>query len=281
MKAFWTWTRTLGGVAILGLLFWRVGSGPFLDGVRGIDASALVTAFAFGVVTTVCCAWRWSLISAGFGVRMPLREAIASCYQSQFLNMTLPGGVLGDVHRAVRHGVGPVVIERVAGAIVQVALAVAVLLVLPSPVRPAMPFVALGVVVFGAVLLHTARRDIREAVLGNGTWVGVILSTAIVLGGHLATFLLAARTAGTDAPLTLLVPLLLLALFAMVVPLNVAGWGPREGVAAWAFAAAGLTTAQGVTSAVTYGVLVFFASLPGAGVLLVRWLSRVPEAVRG
>jgi len=48
----------------------------------------------------------------------------------------------------------------------------------------------------------------------------------------------------------------------------VAGWGPREGVAAWAFAAAGLGAAQGVATAVVYGVLVFVASLPGAVVLL-------------
>ena len=37
---------------------------------------------------------------------------------------------------------------------------------------------------------------------------------------------------------------------AMRIPLNVAGWGPREGVAAWAFAAAGLGAAQGSTAAV-------------------------------
>ena len=33
------------------------------------------------------------------------------------------------------------------------------------------------------------------------------------------------------------------------VPLSVAGWGPREGVAAWAFAASGLGATAGVTAA--------------------------------
>ena len=32
-------------------------------------------------------------------------DAVAAYYRSQFLNVTLPGGVVGDVHRAVRHGV--------------------------------------------------------------------------------------------------------------------------------------------------------------------------------
>jgi hypothetical protein len=54
----------------------------------------------------------------------------------------------------------------------------------------------------------------------------------------------------------------------MALPLSIGGWGPREGVAAWAFAAAGLTAAAGVTTAVIYGVLALVATLPGA-VLLV------------
>ena len=40
----------------------------------------------------------------GLGVEVPLRDAVAAYYRSQFLNATLPGGVVGDVHRAVRHG---------------------------------------------------------------------------------------------------------------------------------------------------------------------------------
>jgi glycosyltransferase 2 family protein len=63
----------------------------------------------------------------------------------------------------------------------------------------------------------------------------------------------------------------MLALLAMVLP-SVAGWGPREGVTAWVFSAAGLGADRGAAAAVTYGVLVLAASLPGAVVLLVGWL---------
>jgi bacteriorhodopsin len=48
------------------------------------------------------------------------------------------------------------------------------------------------------------------------------------------------------------------------IPFNLAGWGPREGAAAWAFSAAGLGAATGATVAVTYGVLALVATLPGA-----------------
>jgi hypothetical protein len=67
--------------------------------------------------------------------------------------------------------------------------------------------------------------------------------------------------------------LAVLVLLAMSLPISVAGWGPREGMAAWAFAAVGLTAAAGVATAVTYGVLVLFASLPGTVVLLADWLA--------
>jgi uncharacterized membrane protein YbhN (UPF0104 family) len=295
-RRLWAWARVLGGVGILALLVWRVGTGPFLDGVRGVNGTALALAFAIGVVTTVCAAWRWSLIAAGLGVRLPVLDAVTAYYRSQFLNTTLPGGVLGDVHRAVRHGrdigdvglgIRAVVLDRVAGQAVQGAIAAVVLLTFPSPVRAYLP-VAVGVLVAVGLLatvvsraaarasrrwtraLRKAGTDLRDGLFANRNWVGVVLASTMVALGHLATFVLAARTAGATASWTTLVPLTLLALLAMAVPLNIAGWGPREGVAAWAFAAAGLTATQGVATAVTYGVLVFVASLPGAVVLLVR-----------
>ena len=70
-----------------------------------------------------------------------------------------------------------------------------------------------------------------------------------------------------------LLPLALLVLLAAALP-NIGGWGPREGVTAWAFAAAGLGASLGVATAVVYGVMVFVASLPGAAVLVPAWVRR-------
>ncbi|MCZ7423187.1 MULTISPECIES: lysylphosphatidylglycerol synthase transmembrane domain-containing protein [unclassified Micromonospora] len=304
-RSFWGWARLALGVAVLvGLLCW-LGTGPFLAGLRLIDAPALAAALAIGVLTTVCAAWRWSLVAGGLGVRLPLREAVAHCYRAIFLNATLPGGILGDVHRAVRHGrdvgdvgrgIRAVVWERMAGQVVLVAFAAVLLFAFPSPVRPFLPVAtAVAVAVLVAVVvaarllpqsgasrwaraLGTAVSDVRLGLLGRRTWAGVLLASALAVAGHLATFLVAARTAGSTAPLTLLLPLTLLALLAMGVPANVAGFGPREGVAAWAFAAAGLTAAEGVATATVYGALVLVASLPGAAVLLARRV-RVPATV--
>ncbi|MFG3697989.1 lysylphosphatidylglycerol synthase domain-containing protein [Micromonospora sp. NPDC047620] len=301
-RRFGAWAPALGGLAVLLVLLGWLGAGPFLDGLRLIDAPALAAALAIGAVTTVCCAWRWSLVAGGLGVRLPLPTAVAHCYRAVFLNATLPGGVLGDVHRAVRHGrdvgdvgrgVRAVVWERTAGQVVLAAVAVVVLAAFPSPVRPYLPAVGallvaagLGAVVLARALptagpsrwaraARAATADVRAGLLARRTWLGVLVASTVAVAGHLATFVLAARTAGSTAPLTLLVPLTLLALLAMGVPANVAGFGPREGVAAWAFGAAGLTAAEGVATATVYGALVLVASLPGAAVLVARRV-RVP-----
>jgi glycosyltransferase 2 family protein len=298
-RTFWAWARPLGGLAILAFLVWRVGTGPFLDALRQLDGWSLAAAFGIGVVTTVACAWRWSVIAGGLGLRLPLRTAVADCYRSIFLNSTLPGGVLGDVHRAVSHGrevgdvsrgVRAVVWERTAGQVVQMAMAVVVLLVFPSPVRSAMPVVAgagLAIVLVLALVVQlspqsglsgwaravrTARSDVRDALLARRIWPRVLVASVVGVCGHVGTFLLAAHAARAGAGLSQLIPLALLALVVMTLPLNVGGFGPREGVAAWAFAAAGLTAAHGVTTAVLYGTLVLVASLPGAAVLLVQRL---------
>jgi uncharacterized membrane protein YbhN (UPF0104 family) len=291
----------VGGLGILGLLAWRVGTGPFVYGIRAVNATSLVAALAVGVVITVGCAWRWSLIAAGLGVRLPLTEAVAAYYRSQFLNTTLPGGVLGDVHRATRHGldIGDVrlgvraaVLDRVAGQIVQVAAAVIVLYAFASPIRPYLPLVSAGLVVAGLIVAGVIRAgdrsgagrwarmvravgsDVRSGLLADGKWVRIGGASIVVVTGHVATFLIAARVAGVTAPITVLLPLILLVLLATAVPLNIAGWGPREGVAAWAFGAAGLSAQWGLATAVTCGILVFVSSVPGLAVLLHTWLQR-------
>ena len=72
----------------------------------------------------------------------------------------------------------------------------------------------------------------------------------------------------------------------MALPLNIGGWGPREGVTAVAFGAVGLGAAQGLTTAVVYGVLSLIACLPGAVVLLLpavlaRYRRRGPPPPSG
>src|SRR5258707_15656849 len=95
-RSIWTWARLAGGAAILAVLVRRGGAGPFVDGLRLTTAWALAAAMAITSLTTLCCAWRWSLVAGGLGVDVPLRAAGRAYYRSPFLHPPLPGGVLGD-----------------------------------------------------------------------------------------------------------------------------------------------------------------------------------------
>jgi uncharacterized membrane protein YbhN (UPF0104 family) len=287
--------RLAAGVTVLWLLWRQVGASPFEDGLRSVTWQAVAAAVTLTALTTACSAWRWRTVARALGVDIGLPGAVGAYYRSLFLNSVLPGGVLGDVHRAVAHGrrAGDVVLglravawERLWGQVIQAVVTVVVLLTLPSPVRPALPYVLAGVAgVAGCAALAVrgaARRgrprlaraaravsaDLRRSLLAPDVWPQLTLASVLVVAGHTVTFVIAARVAGCTAPLGELVALLMVVQTAVVIPLSIGGWGLREGAAAWAFAAAGLGAAAGVTVATLYAVLMLAAVTPGAGLLL-------------
>jgi GTP cyclohydrolase II len=287
--------RLAAGGIVLWFLVRQVGAAPFEDGLRAVTWQAVVAAVTLTVLTTVCSAWRWRVVARALGADIDLPGATGAYYRSLFLNSVLPGGILGDVHRAVAHGrrggdvgqgVRAVAWERLCGQVIQAVVTAVVLLTLPSPVRPALPYVLAGIAgVAGCAVLVVrvaARRgrsrparaaraiaaDLRRGLLVAGVWPQVTLASLLVVAGHTATFVVAARVAGSTAPLGELIALLMVVQIAAGIPLSIGGWGPREGIAAWAFAAAGLGAANGVTVATLYAVLMLAAVAPGAGLLL-------------
>ena len=287
--------RLAVGVTVLWFLWRHVGGAPFEDGLSAVTWQAVVATVTLTALTTVWSAWRWRVVARALGVGIGLPGAVGAYYRSLFLNSVLPGGVLGDVNRAVTHGrrAGDVVLglravawERLWGQVVQAVVTVVVLLTLPSPVRPALPYVVAGVAgVAGCAALvvwRAARRgqsrlgraaravsdDLRRSLLAPDVWPQLTLASVLVVAGHTVTFVIAARVAGCTAPLGELLALLMVVQTAVVIPLSIGGWGLREGAAAWAFSAAGLGAATGVTVATLYAVLMLAAVTPGAGLLL-------------
>ncbi|MGH2939242.1 MAG: lysylphosphatidylglycerol synthase transmembrane domain-containing protein [Solirubrobacterales bacterium] len=310
-RSTFRWVRPVVAAGVLAAVIWHLGSGPFLDGVGALDGRALVAAGAIFLVTTVCFAWRWKTVADGLGVRLSLAAAVAAYYRCLFLNLTLPGGVAGDVHRGVRHGrdagdlghaLRAVVWERAAGQVVQVLLTIAVLFMMPSPLRSSMPFIGLALAAAALVVVlvvgahkgrghsrwerarDTAVADIRGCLLNKRALATIVPATTIAVLGHVLTFLIAARAVGVTAPVTRLLPLALISIMGMVLP-NIGGWGPREGLTAWAFSAAGLGAGLGAATAVAYGIMVLVASLPGGLGLLLEGLhgrrGPRPEALLG
>jgi Lysylphosphatidylglycerol synthase TM region len=183
-------------------------------------------------------------------------------------------------------GLRAVAWERLCGQVIQAAVTAFVLLILFSPVRPALPYLLGGVagaagctalVVRGAARRGRSRLarvaqavsdDLRCRLLARDVWPRLTLASVLVVAGHTAVFVIAARVAGCTAPLGELVALLLVVQTAVVIPLSIGGYGLREGAAAWAFSAAGLGAATGVKVTILYAVLMLAAVAPGAGLLL-------------
>jgi len=279
--------RIVVAVAIVAATVAVVGTGPLLHGIATVSPVTIVIACALAAVATGAAAWRWRVVAARLGMRLTWRSAFAAYYRSQFLNTVLPGGILGDVHRAYAHGrdtgqVGvaarAVAAERAAGQVVQIVLTVAVLLPLGlvSSLAPlawaGAALLAVVAVVAGAMaatargrrLLHRELRMLRPLCTSPRAVVAIAVSSAVVVAAHTATFVVAGLAAGVGAGAQSLGAVALIVLGASAVPVNVGGWGPREAVSASAFALIGLGASAGVMVSAAFGVLTMIAVFPGA-----------------
>jgi uncharacterized membrane protein YbhN (UPF0104 family) len=282
---------------ILSAVIIHVGGGPFVHALVSITATAIVAALVLAAVATTAAALRWTVISTSLGLRLAFPTAVALYYRSQFLNSVLPGGVVGDVHRAISQGrrtgrIGgasrSVVVERSAGQVVQIAVSIVILLCFGISFAPTflgwLGLALLLVAGIGAVAVSVSSR-VRQAIrqelgllhssLGSPSVIArVVACSIVVVGCHVATFVIAMTSVGDRVAPAQMVTLALVVLLASAVPLNVGGWGPREGVAGWAFAVAGLTMSDGVAASTLFGVLALIGVAPGVVVTAVTAARR-------
>ncbi|MGY6631520.1 MAG: lysylphosphatidylglycerol synthase transmembrane domain-containing protein [Wenzhouxiangella sp.] len=283
------WLRWLISVAVLiGLLLW-LDLASLAQQWQQLDWRYLGLALLVSSLQVVLSAWRWRFTANSLGLALPWRLAIGDYYLASFGNQVLPGGVLGDAWRADRHRrrsgkTGPawraVIIERASGQLVVALLSVPVLLALAGPAI----LLPLGLVLAMLLALGWLARDWppliglladgRLALLSAGRWpLQLGLSLVIVISYGLV-FGLVGLGLGSEVGLGTLMLLALPALLAMLIPFSVAGWGWREAGSALAWTALGLSASEGVAIAMTYGAVIFLASLPGA---LVWLLSPAPR----
>jgi uncharacterized membrane protein YbhN (UPF0104 family) len=290
--------RIVVGGGVLVAVVARVGTGPFLHGVLSLDGPTIAAAIVLAAVATAAAAWRWRLIAGRFGVGLRWSTAVRMYYQSQFLNTVLPGGVIGDVQRAVDHGPSAdsvsmaaraVVVERTVGQAVQLALAVAILVFFGAEFEGVL-FSAIGIGLAVLVLATIAaalastrvrralRREVEELRAGLGSVTVAVQATVVsivVVCCHVATFAIATAAVGASVPPLRMLTLALVVLLAASIPLNIGGWGPREGIAGWAFALAGFGASAGVSAATLFGVLAIISIVPG--VIVTRLASLIPR----
>jgi uncharacterized membrane protein YbhN (UPF0104 family) len=289
--------RTALGLALMLAIAVRVGAEPFVRGLTAVSPATIGAALVLAAVATAAASWRWRIIAARLGLTLAWTPAICAYYRSQFLNTVLPGGVMGDVDRAITHGRGvgdlaqasrAVAVERSAGQAVQLVIAAVALVSLGLwAYAPAVGVLLLVVVIACVAVVVAARRSARVRVV-IGREVGLLrialgdlptiarvgAASTVVIACHVATFVVACLAVGVTAPLGQVIAVALIAVLAASIPFNVGGWGPREGASAWAFAALGLGAATGIAASTAFGVLAMIAVAPGAAVIAVSALQR-------
>lgn len=275
-----------------------------IERLAGIALGWLFLSLVLLTLVIVLSALRWRVTAVALGLPLTIRAAVAEYYLSQFINQTLPGGILGDAARAVRSRQGgplkraaqAVVLERASGQVAMAAIlavTLAVTLVAPQAVLPGsdrlpdfiwLPVLVLMIIVLGIGGLAFLRvqaggwgEAVRVALIGRLA-AQTILSLAVALL-TLAAFVTAARATGTVLPATAAVLIVPLILTAMLLPASVAGWGWREGAAAALFPIAGSDAASGVAASIAFGLAVLVSTLPGAFFALRRPHGAVKASV--
>ncbi|MEX0604270.1 MAG: lysylphosphatidylglycerol synthase transmembrane domain-containing protein [Marinobacter sp.] len=277
-----------------------------LDQLKMIAPAFWVAALAVTVVQVGLSAWRWRYTARRLNLELPFSKAIREYYLATFVNQVLPGGVLGDVNRAWRHGtdansrapaIHAVMIERLSGQLA-LALVTVVLLVAFWPFSdtgagsvssslstglswPVFVMAAVILMVIGvfyrrslAGFFRQGAEAVRRSLFNRRSLVIQLTSSVLVVATYLAVFVILAKgqtvpdMQATTLALHQLLPLSAGLLLAMMLPITIAGWGVREGAAALLWPLAGFPAEQGVALSVAYGLLVLVSSLPGVGVLL-------------
>ena len=279
--------RVLKGVVslvVLALLIWSADAGSIADRLRHADLVWLGIAFATFTAITFLMARRWQIVAAALGIELTFPRALAEYYLAQLINAVLPGGVVGDVGRALRlrgeidllRAAQSVAAERVIGQLTMLMLmgvGFVCAMLLPGGVSwPALTW--LGIVALIAVLLLAAAVALGLTGLENSTArflrliLGLmrqarVLHTSLMIAALLIfSFYACARATGTLIPIDNFLTLIPLILTAMLIPLSVGGWGWREGAAAALFPVIDASAGAGIAAGIVYGAMMTLAAFP-------------------
>ncbi|SEN46226.1 Uncharacterized membrane protein YbhN, UPF0104 family [Loktanella fryxellensis] len=283
-----------GGIAVLIALFAWVLNDPALRArLSRADPVWIAAGTVCLLVQTVIMAQRWRLVAGQLGLTLGFGHAVREYFIAQIVNVSLPGGVVGDGARVVRSSGGraglraatqAVVIERALGqaGLLLVGLCGLLWALVAPGVLDWPPALARGLLVVGAAAGAVA---VIAALWLRGGPVALLLARCLPdapqRAAHLvlslaaaalnvAGFACAAAATGTvlhPQAALVLVPLILTA---MLVPLSVAGWGWREGAAAVLFPVAGLAADAGIAAGIVFGIVIMLAVLPAVPLLLRR-----------
>lgn len=292
--------RVVFAITLVALL-WRVAGGETAQqSLLSAHPGWLAAAVALLTVQTLLSAIRWKVTAARLGIHLATGHAVREYYLAQAINVSVPGGVVGDASRAVRSrgaaglvAAGQAVLfERLAGQaglFVVTAIAFMVTAAWPGGVdwpawlaAPVALFVFMGLCL--PVALRTAirtlgrlgqrldgfRRAMVTSLFARPVLVPQIALSLATTLCNLAAFACCAIAVGHGLGPVAVAAFGPIILLTMLVPVTISGWGLREAAAAVLFPLAGGTASGGLATSIAFGLMLIVASLPGALALLGR-----------
>lgn len=284
--------RVVGTLALLAVTAWWVNVEVVLDTLGGARLAPLGVALLVSFPLALLLAARWCFTAQRIGIDLPLRVAVREYYVSMLINRVVPGGVVGDVGRAVHSGrrnpqakgaaARSVVLERVSGQVSLWLVVLVGLVVWGAQTGARVALIVLSVV-FAAVFLvallaripavarsrvgqwwSIALAEAREAFVHRGAWItqlGLSLLSVVVL---VVMYAACVEAVGASLRLSQLIFIAPTLLALTTLPLSVGGWGVREAASALLFEVAGLDPSAGVAASAAFGAVNLVAALPGA-----------------
>jgi uncharacterized protein (TIRG00374 family) len=202
-KAPWkTVLRILVTLLFLAIVFFFVDARALYARVASLNLLWVGIALLATLPQYVLSAARWRLTAERLGALLPFRVALSEYYFAVFANQILPGGVLGDAARAVRHGhtltsrdeahrYGPairaVIFERASGQLVLFAFMLAGLFFWPSAPQGRAPLIEIAgvvllvILILGMALYFLIRSSLAQSSLAKsrlGIGVGGLAAEA-------------------------------------------------------------------------------------------------------
>ena len=292
----------------------NISLGNVWDAMRSAEPVWLLAAFLLMTASLFLRAQRWRALLTGLGVNVPFMRLVQLYFIGNFFNAFLPGGLGGDVVRAVaatrdvsaETSAGTVIVDRLTGLLMLFAMALIALPFRP-PTFPAEWFWALLLVsvvglVGGYLLLSGLLFKLIAWLVGSAENIITRLTNK-----HLLPILNTTRSCGTPAlmralAISLLFNLMLIAwwycvaralqldgvtipyLFlvapvmslALLVP-SLSGLGVREVLAPTLLAGAGVSAEMAVVLTLTIFVLLRITSLLGLPVYLLSSAQKADE----
>jgi uncharacterized membrane protein YbhN (UPF0104 family)/RimJ/RimL family protein N-acetyltransferase len=168
------------GVSV-GLLAWvlpRVGLAAIWQEIQSVHLGWLGTAFVLNVLGTALRAYRWQALLLGLELKVPIGRLIKLYFVGTFFNTFLPSGFGGDVVRVLElardsrrahEATGTVLVDRLTGILVLLAMA---LLALPFSLNVIPPALAVGLAVLATGGLLGGWLLFQQSFLGRA--IGLI-----------------------------------------------------------------------------------------------------------